>query len=117
MICSAECRFLAMFSCLPKCVYSAILSHKEWTSFWGAGQYVKTTIAELDEAFFNLQYSAEAILEDVTPEMKTLADSHSEFKAGIANVNNQNRRMIEADWRNARLLDQPSTLSEYPVVR
>jgi len=38
MICSAECRFLAMFSCLPKCVYSAILSHKEWTSFWGAGQ-------------------------------------------------------------------------------
>jgi len=37
MICSAECRFLAMFSCLPKCVYSAILSHKEWTSFWGAG--------------------------------------------------------------------------------
>jgi len=26
-----------MFSCLPKCVYSAILSHKEWTSFWGAG--------------------------------------------------------------------------------
>jgi len=39
MICSAECRFLAMFSCLPKCVYSAILSHKEWTSFWGAGQW------------------------------------------------------------------------------
>ena len=24
-----------MFSCLPNCVYSAILSHKEWTSFWG----------------------------------------------------------------------------------
>jgi hypothetical protein len=27
-----------MISCLPNCVYSAILSHKEWTSFWGAGQ-------------------------------------------------------------------------------
>ena len=80
-------------------------------------EYVKTTIAGLDEAFFNLQYSAEAILEDLTPEMKTLADSHSEFTAGIANVNNQNRRMIEADWRDARLLDQPSSLSVYPVVR
>jgi hypothetical protein len=80
-------------------------------------EYIKFTIAELDEAFFNLQYSAEAILADVTPEMKTLADSHSEFKAGIANVNNQNRRMIENDWRGVRLLDQPSSLSEYPVVR
>jgi len=28
-----------MISCLPNCVYSAILSHKEWTSFWGAGHY------------------------------------------------------------------------------
>ena len=32
-----------MFSCLPKCVYSAILSHKEWTSFWGAGHSLPTT--------------------------------------------------------------------------
>jgi len=50
MICSAECRFLAMFSCLPKCVYSAILSHKEWTSFWGAGQIAESITFRVEKS-------------------------------------------------------------------
>ncbi len=38
MICSAECRFLAMISCLPNVSILRDYSHKEWTGYWGAGQ-------------------------------------------------------------------------------
>ncbi len=37
MICSAECRFLAMISCLPNVSILRDYSHKEWTGYWGAG--------------------------------------------------------------------------------
>jgi hypothetical protein len=79
--------------------------------------YIKKTTEELDEAYFNLQYSSEAILADLTPSMKNLSETHPEFEAGIVNVNNQGRRMLESDWLNARLLNHPSTLSIVPVVR
>jgi len=39
MICSAECRFRAMISCLPNTPILREYSHKKWTRIWGSGQF------------------------------------------------------------------------------
>ena len=80
-------------------------------------EYIKVTVAELDGAYFNLAYSSEALLANLSPGMRTLPETHAEYAAQIAVTNNNNRRMLNADWRNARLLDHASTLSVAPVGR
>ncbi len=62
-------------------------------------------------------YSTEAILADLSPGMKTLSETHAEYAAGVAVTNNNNKRMLDADWRNILLLDHASTLSVAPVGR
>ena len=47
MICSAECRFRAMISCLPNTPILREYSHKEWTSYWGAGQLLASVSAHV----------------------------------------------------------------------
>ncbi len=78
-------------------------------------EYIKHTKTVLDQAYLDLQYSSEAILADLTPELKTLSDTHSEYRAGISWVNNENRRMIWDDIRKVWIVDSPSSLSPLPT--
>ena len=61
--------------------------------------------------------STEAILADLSPGMRTLQETHAEYAARIAVTNNNNKRMLDADWRDIFLLDHASTLSVMPVGR
>ena len=70
----------------------------------------------LNQAYFEMQYSNKAIAANLTPIMDGLAETYSENDAGIIVVNNANERMIVDDFRRATLLDKPSMLSPYPVV-
>jgi len=79
-------------------------------------EYIKSTLTQLDQDYLNLQYSAKAILADLTPEMSTLSQTYSEKTARISLTNNQNSRLIKDDWDKFLLLDKPSTLSDIPVV-
>jgi hypothetical protein len=62
-------------------------------------------------------YSTKAILANPSPEMKGIAETPSEDKAGIAVVNNVNDRLYVDDWRKVLLLDKPSSLTVVPVVQ
>jgi len=79
-------------------------------------EYMKSTLAQLDQDYLNLRYSAKAILANMTPEMSTLSQTYSERTARISVTNNQNSRLFNDDWDKALLLDKPSTLSIIPVV-
>ena len=79
-------------------------------------EYIKSTLAQLDQDYLNLRYSAKAILANMTPEMSTLSQTYSERTARISVTNNQNSRLFNDDWDKALLLDKPSTLSIIPVV-
>ena len=79
-------------------------------------EYIKSTLTQLDQDYLNLQYSAKAILANLTPEMSTLSQTYSEKTARISLTNNQNSRLIKDDWDKFLLLDKPSTLSVIPVV-
>ena len=79
-------------------------------------EYMKSTLAQLDQDYLNLRYSAKAILANMTPEMSTLSQTYSERTARISVTNNQNSRLFNDDWDKALLLDKPSTLSVIPVV-
>ena len=56
------------------------------------------------------------ILMELTPNLAGIADSIQTETAGIAVVNNANRRLYMDDWRRALLLDKPSVLSPYPII-
>ena len=56
------------------------------------------------------------ILMDLTPNLAVVADSIYTEAAGIAVVNNSNRRLYMDDWRRALLLDKSSVLSPYPII-
>lgn len=57
-----------------------------------------------------------ALLNNLTPNMDGLGETHTQNDAGIAVVINENRRMFNDDLRRILLLDKPSMLSSYPVV-
>ena len=59
---------------------------------------------------------SQAILSDLTPNMRGLAENSQTERAGIVVVNNANDRQYIDDWRRALLLDKPSVLSPYPVI-
>jgi hypothetical protein len=75
------------------------------------------TTEELDEAYFNLQYSSEAILANLTPNLKTLGDTRGELDASNADVINVNNRAYQGDVESFWLLDKPSSLSVVPIVQ
>ena len=79
-------------------------------------EYIKSTLAQLDQDYLNLRYSTKAILANLTPELATLSETDSEKTARIAVTNDQNSRLIKDDWDKFLLLDKPSTLSKIPVV-
>ena len=79
-------------------------------------EYIKSTLAKLDQDYLNLRYSAKAIMANLTPEMSTLSQTYSERSARISVTNSQNSRLINDDWDKALLLDKPSSLSVIPVV-
>jgi hypothetical protein len=79
--------------------------------------YIKKTTEELDEAYFNLQYSSEAILANLTPNLKTLGDTRGELDASNADVINVNNRAYQGDVESFWLLDKPSSLSVVPIVQ
>jgi hypothetical protein len=79
--------------------------------------YIKMTTEELDEAYFNLQYSSEAILANLTPNLKTLGDTRGELDASNADVINVNNRAYQGDVESFWLLDKPSSLSVVPIVQ
>ena len=80
-------------------------------------EYIQSTTHSLDEAFLNLRYSNAAIIGNITPDMKGLAETISEHNVGIATVDNVNIRMSRDDLRRLFLRDKPSSLSPYPVIR
>jgi len=80
-------------------------------------EYIQSTTRSLDEAYLNLRYSNAAIIGNISPEMKGLAETTSEHYAGIAAVDNENIRMSRDDLRRLFLRDKPSSLSPYPVIR
>ena len=77
---------------------------------------IDSTINNLDQAYYDLQYSSRAILVSLTPNMRGLSDTHAEREAGDAVTKNANIRMSTDDLNRAILLDRPSSLSPYPVV-
>ena len=77
---------------------------------------IKATKESLNEAFFDLQYSSDAIMASITPNLRGLSDTYAENEAGIAVTNNANSRMLDDDAVRLLLLDKPSLLSTHPVV-
>ena len=57
-----------------------------------------------------------AMLNNLTPDMHGLAETHDENDAGIAVTKNTEWRQFDDDVRRALMLDRPSSLSPYPVV-
>lgn len=57
-----------------------------------------------------------AMLNDLSPDMHGLAETHHENDAGIAVTKNTEWRQFDDDVRRALMLDRPSSLSPYPVV-
>ena len=68
------------------------------------------------EVEFDKSDASNAILRDLTPNMRGLAENSQTERAGIVVVNNANDRQYIDDWRRALLLDKPSVLSPYPVI-
>jgi hypothetical protein len=77
---------------------------------------IKATKESLNEAFFDLKYSSDAIMASITPNLRGLSDTYAENEAGIAITNNANTRMLDDDAVRLLLLDKPSLLSPHPVV-
>ena len=77
---------------------------------------VDSTFNMLDNAYFDLALSSEAILTSLTPDMHGLAETHAENDAGVAFIKNTEWRQFDDDIRRALMLDRPSSLSPYPVV-
>ena len=57
-----------------------------------------------------------AMLNNLTPDMHGLAETHDENDAGVASIKNTEWRQFDDDVRRALLLDRPSSLSPYPVI-
>ena len=57
-----------------------------------------------------------AMLNNLTPDMHGLAETHDENDAGVAVTINTEWRQFDDDVRRALMLDRPSSLSPYPVV-
>ncbi len=55
-------------------------------------------------------------LSDVTPEMVTLSQTHTDVNVDLAMVDNQNNRMFEEDLGRVWYTNRPSRLSPIPVV-
>jgi hypothetical protein len=77
---------------------------------------IESTTKSLDQAYLDLQYSSKAILASLTPGLNGISETDAEREAGIAVVNNLNKRMGKDDWNKILLLEKPSMLSDYPVV-
>ena len=74
----------------------------------GSQRHLKSSPSQSD--------ASKAILRDLTPNMRGLAENAPTERAGIVVVNNANDRQYIDDWRRALLLDKPSVLSPYPVI-
>ncbi len=60
--------------------------------------------------------STKNMLENLTPDMHGLAQTHDENDAGVAVTKNTEWRQFDDDIRRALMLDRPSSLSPYPVI-
>jgi len=60
--------------------------------------------------------SQQKIMSDITPSMKTLAQTHSEVNIDINMTDNQNLRMAEEDLARVWYTNRPSRLSSFPVI-
>ena len=57
-----------------------------------------------------------AMLNNLSPDMHGLAQTHDENDAGVAVIKNTEWRQFDDDVRRALMLDRPSSLSPYPVI-
>lgn len=60
--------------------------------------------------------TTQEMLDNLTPDMHGLAETHDENDAGVAVTKNTEWRQFDDDVRRALMLDRPSSLSPYPVV-
>ena len=57
------------------------------------------------------------ILHALTPNMETLTETYPEHSADIEVNSNTNDRLFQSDSERFWMVDEPSSLSPYPVVR
>jgi len=101
----------AMKKCFTTCALLGIVAFSA-----GCESFKRPFTAFKESVTSSQDEQTQEMLDNLTPNMHGLAETHAENDAGVAMTKDTEWRQFDDDIRRALMLDRPSSLSPYPVV-